>query len=544
MALTGRSIKTPDSAGNESGVVGQSPATPEDFDKFIELVPDAIIGSDAGGSIVFANAQAAELFGYSNEDLLALRVDQLIPERFHHKHEQERTDSFRDLRTRPMHATVGLVARRADGTEIPVDISLTWLKTEQGNIATTAIRDISDRAAADARAHRLESELMLNQARRLESVGQLAGGVAHDFNNQLAVILNYSRFVRAAVEDRPDLHADLDNIVHAAERAAELTSQLLVFSQRDVIKPEPTNANDLVRELCDSLRDELASNLELNIDLADDLGTTSVDRDQLRHSIRELVDNAQHAMPDGGVLGIETANVELDEIYVEAHPDVSHAGRYVRISVTDDGCGMDAEVRERAFEPFFSTRDKSIGNGLGLATVYGSVRQVGGNVFLYSEEGRGTSVKLHFPAVEVPAESRPKASSNGSVAEARGVLVVEDEEAVRRLVDRMLAGKGYEVTLCSSGDEALELLADSDNAFDVMLTDMVMPEMQGTELAERTRELRPELRIVFMSGYSESVIAKQLAGDEPIDLLEKPFTMEALLSKVGQVTGEQKPASA
>lgn len=503
----------------------------------IELVPDAIVGSNADGTIVFANAQAAELFGYANEALLGLNVDQLIPDRFHDKHEQDRTDSFRDLRVRPMHSAVGLVAKHADGTEFPVDISLMWLKTEQGNIATTAIRDISDQAATDARARRLESELMLNQARRLESVGQLAGGVAHDFNNQLAVILNYARFVRAELDDRPDLRADVDSIVRAAEHAAELTSQLLVFSQRDVIKAVPTDVNVLVREFCDSLRDELDPSLDLSVDLADDLWTVNVDRDQLRESIRELADNAQHAMPNGGVLGVETANVELDEIYVEAHPDVAHAGRFVRISVTDDGIGMNAEVRERAFEPFFSTKDKSIGNGLGLATVYGSVRQVGGNVFLYSEEGRGTSVKIHLPAVEFPAESHSSEAGAPNVSEARRVLVVEDEEAVRRLVDRMLAGKDCEVTLCASGEEALKQLADTENDFDVMLTDMVMPEMQGTELAERARELRPDLRIVFMSGYSESVIAKQLAGDEPIDLLEKPFTMEALLNKVGRSTG-------
>lgn len=543
MALTGRSIKTPDAAGNEPEVVGQSSAATEDFDAFIELVPDAILGSDANGAIVFANMQAAALFGYSHADLIGLSIDRLIPERFHDKHEVERKASFDDLRTRPMHTAVDLVARRADGTEFPADISLMWLKTERGNIATTAVRDISDRAAAEARARRLESELMLNQARRLESVGQLAGGVAHDFNNQLAVILNYARFVREAIKDRPELIADVDNIINAADHAAELTSQLLVFSQRDVIKPEPTNANDLVEEISEELRGDLPANIELSVTQDDALWTASADREQLRQSILELAKNAREAMPEGGVLGIETANVELDEIYVEAHPDVANAGRFVRVSVTDDGVGMTPEVRERAFEPFFSTKDKALGNGLGLAMVYGSIGQVGGNVFLYSEEGRGTSVKIHLPAIEVPAGSEPSATDDDPVQKSQSVLVVEDEEAVRRLVDRMLEGRGYEVTLCASGDEALALLADVGNSYDVMLTDMVMPEMQGTELAERAAELRPDLRIVFMSGYSESVIAKQLAGDAPIDLLEKPFTMEALLNKVGAATGQNGSAA-
>lgn len=540
---TGRSIATADAQGKETGAVGHADVTSAGFEKFIELVPDAIVGTNLSGAIVFANSRAAELFGCSRDMLLGMHVNELVPDRFHDAHDQERTASFQDLRRRPMHSAVGLVAKRLDGTEFPADISLMWLETERGSIATTAIRDISDRAAAEARERRLESELMLNQAKRLESVGQLAGGVAHDFNNQLAVILNYARFVRDAIEDQPALRQDMDSIITAAERAAELTSQLLVFSQRDVIKPSLTNVNDLVEELCDALRADLGENTSLSVNLSDDIWTVSVDRDQLRQSILALVENARHAMPDGGVLGIETANVELDEIYIEAHPDVAAAGRYVRVSVTDDGIGMTPEVRERAFEPFFSTKDKAIGNGLGLATVYGSVRQVGGNVFLYSEQNRGTSVKIHLPAVESPLEAEVAVATPRAGTECQYVLVVEDEEAVRRLVERMLATGEYDVTLCASGEQALELLADKDNVFDVMLTDMVMPQMQGTELAERAHELRPELRIVFMSGYSESVIAKQLSGDEPIDLLEKPFTMEALLNKVRNTADSDRPVA-
>lgn len=541
--MTGRSIATPDLQGNSLSAVGRVGVTADGFEEFIELVPDAIVGSDLDGSIRFANSHAAKLFGYPRGALVGVHVNTLIPERLHNAHEKDRLASFGDLRERPMHVVEGLVAKRADGSEFPADISLMWLKTERGNIATTVIRDISARTEAEDRTIRLESELQLNQAKRLESVGQLAGGIAHDFNNQLAVVLNYARFVREAIEDQPQLRDDMDSIVSAAERAAVLTSQLLVFSQRDMLKPAPTNINGVVTELSESLESTLASGTELQIQLSEELWTVSVDRDQLKQVIAELVENACHAMPGGGQIAIETTNVELDEIYAESHPNVDSAGRFVRLSVTDEGHGMSAEVRERAFEPFFSTRDRATGNGLGLATVYGSVRQAGGSVYLYSEEGRGTSVKIHFPAVDSPPLDRPTSAEERYVKDVRSILVVEDEESVRRLIVRMLPADEYDVTLCASGDSALELLEDPENDFDLVLTDMVMPGMQGTELAERARELRPGLRIVFMSGYSASVIAKQQSGDEPIDLLEKPFTMEELLTKVGHAATAKHSAS-
>jgi PAS domain S-box-containing protein len=379
-------------------------------------------------------------------------------------------------------------------------------------------------------------EARLHQAERLESVGQLAGGIAHDFNNILAVILNFAAFMAEELEADSPLRDDLGEIQHAAERAAELTRQLLVFSRREPGNLGAVALNDVVADVERLLRRTLSADVALVTRLAPDLPPVAFEASQGEQALLNLALNARDAMPQGGTLTVETTAIELDAEGARALRDTLDPGAYVRLAVTDTGSGMSDDVMARALEPFFTTKAPGAGTGLGLATLYGAVTQAGGHIELRSSPGRGTTVEVTLPALgrEAPQaeEPQPLAPVASSVGSARRVLLVEDEDAVRRVVCRVLDKHGYVVRSAADGQEAMLLQAQDPEPVDLVLTDLVMPGVSGNELVAQLRAHQPGLRAVYMSGYSEDVAVQRGIAEDGTAVLDKPFTAQSLLHSV------------
>jgi two-component system cell cycle sensor histidine kinase/response regulator CckA len=373
-------------------------------------------------------------------------------------------------------------------------------------------------------------EEQLRQAQRIEAVGRLAGGVAHDFNNLLTAILGYSDIVLEQLPSGDRLRHYVGEIKKAGERAASLTRQLLAFSRQQVLAPLVLDLNAVVADMEKMLRRLIGEDIELVTVLGHDLARVKADPSQLEQVIMNLAVNARDAMPEGGRLSLATANFLVDEAYAQRHVGLK-PGPYVTLTVTDTGCGMDAETLSRIFEPFFTTKEKGKGTGLGLSTVYGVVKQSGGYIEVESEPGRGTAFRVYLPQVEeslTNVKEREPAAAPSSGAET--ILLVEDEESVRTLVESVLRSKGYKVIPAARGDEALALSEQYAQPIALMLVDMVMPRMSGRELARRLAPLHPETKVLFMSGYAGSSASDGLDADT--HFIQKPFTSEALARKV------------
>jgi nitrogen-specific signal transduction histidine kinase/CheY-like chemotaxis protein len=386
--------------------------------------------------------------------------------------------------------------------------------------------------AIDAEEER-QLQQQLQRAQRLESVGQLAGGIAHDFNNILGVIMNYAEFVADEIPPDSKAQGDVEEIRRAAERAAALTRQLLIFSRREVAKPEVLYLREVVADLENLLRRALGERVELDIRFGSERLPIEIDPGQLEQVLVNLAVNGRDAMPEGGRLVIEVELAELDEEYVHMHPG-TEAGNYVRLKVSDTGIGMDAATVDRIFEPFFTTKDD--GTGLGLATVYGIVTGAGGRIDVYSEPDIGTTVKVHLPVCESQPDAPEAMPGAGPGGDGEVVLVVEDEPDVRRMAERILGKGGYTVIGTTRGAEAIELCRDARQRIDLLLTDVIMSEMLGTELVERVREIQPPMRVIYMSGYSHEVLAPQALTENGAGaFIEKPFSARQLLELVREV---------
>jgi DNA-binding NtrC family response regulator len=387
---------------------------------------------------------------------------------------------------------------------------------------------IRDRLQVQAERERLENRLQ--QSQRMESLGQLAGGVAHDFNNLLAVILGCVSFVAEATAGNDSVNADVEQIRTAAEQAAQLTRQLLIFARREHVQLEALDLGAIVSELQGLLARSIGERVKLVVRGAADLPAIRADRGQVEQVLINLAVNARDAMPDGGTLTIEPGITTLDEEYARRHPEVM-PGRYVALSVSDDGMGMSPDVVTRIFEPFFTTKPVGKGTGLGLATVHGIVTAVGGSLSVSSELGAGTTIQAFFPVVEEqPTATAAAAASSDVRGGGETILVVEDEPGVLAVTARILRGNGYTVLAAATGAEAQALAADHE--IDLLLTDLVMPEITGVQLVERIRQLRPDAAVLFMSGYSQDVLGQQPGLDDSIPLIQKPFTGPALLQGV------------
>ncbi|HEX9776224.1 MAG TPA: PAS domain S-box protein [Actinomycetota bacterium] len=617
----------------------------------IERAPDAIVLVDAGGVIKLVNSQTEILFGYGRDELVGSRVEALVPEHLARRHAELRAAYAAHPETRPMGAGLALFARRKDGSEFPVDISLAPVRTENGVLVSAFIHDVTERTLAErarallaaivsscqdaiigvdadgrvaswnpaaetlygyraeealgrtvqellvppddvpeheqkfARAaagehvsvheavrftkasravsvsiaispvrnsrgeiigvasihrditerKRAEKErelLKQQQSQRLESLGQLAGGVAHDFNNLLAAILNYAELILDEPENVESVRDDVGEIVRAAQRAAALVHQLLVFGRREIVKPEVLDLNDIVRELEQLFRHTIGEHIELRAALAHGLMPVKIDPSGVEQVCMNLVVNARDAMPGGGALTIETRNVEISEDFEDLSVNL-RAGRYVRLSVSDSGSGMPPEVLARVFEPFYTTKPQGVGTGLGLATVYGIVTQAGGGVHIYSEPGVGTAVRVYLPVTDEAAgvSSQGQAPSEQIAGAGETIVVVEDEDLVREPTVRVLSRRGYAVLAARNGAEALEVIRTHDGPVDLLITDVVMPQMSGVELAAHLHELHPGTPVLFTSGYPQDLLERgQVLSGRP--LLEKPYSTGDLLGRV------------
>lgn len=491
----------------------------------LDSATQAIVSIDRTGKIVLTNRRAHEMFGYSAEELLGAGIEILLPESKRSSHRGEREDYFARPRIRPMGIGMDLAGRRKDGKEFPVEVSLSYLEMPQGVFAIAFVSDISQRKE-------LEDQLM--HAQKMEAVGRLAGGVAHDFNNMLTVIAGYNRMILDELSPLDPLRGYAEEILKAADRAGALTNQLLAFSRRQIMKPRVINVNAVIEQTEKMLRRLIGEDIELVFGLKSDSGNIRVDPGHVEQAIMNLAVNARDAMPLGGRLTLETANVHLDENYAKTHMGVT-PGEFVMIAVSDSGIGMDAETKRRIFEPFFTTKEKGKGTGLGLATVYGMIKQAGGDIWVYSEPNRGTTFKLYFPRVQDQVTDTPQGEGDSPHGSNETILVVEDEQAVRDLTVRMLRRLGYSVLIAAGGAEALAICASHSDRIALLLTDVVMPNMSGRQLADALAGTRPDMKVIYLSGYTENTVIHHGVLDSGIEFLPKPFSREVLAKKIREV---------
>jgi signal transduction histidine kinase/FixJ family two-component response regulator len=404
--------------------------------------------------------------------------------------------------------------------------------------------DVTERKLAEAALHRSEDQL--RQGQKMEAMGRLAGGVAHDFNNLLTAINGYAEILAHAMQEEDPLRGNVEEIRRAGDRAASLTRQLLTFSRRQILTRRVVNLNDSVAEVREMLVRLIGEDVQLETIAAPDLATVSADPGQIEQVILNLALNSRDAMPKGGRLLIETSNVHLDPRQSGVFFAI-HSGPGVRLTVTDTGTGMTDEIKSHIFEPFFTTKPQGQGTGLGLCTVYGIVQQAGGNISVRSEPGMGTSISVYLPALERKAiAENPPPASDGALASENGgetVLLVEDEEVVRRLVSELLVRQGYRVLTAASGKEALEIAGRHPEEIDLLLTDVVMAGMSGRELAEKLLAGRPLTRVLYMSGYTDDAILRHGVSQGGGDFLSKPFSSPELIRKVRQMLGAPAQAS-
>jgi PAS domain S-box-containing protein len=502
----------------------------ERFERAFERNPSGLtIARQSDRRIIEANPAFLAMIGYERDEVVGRRASEVgFGEDTVLREMRTELDRVGVLRGKEL----SLRTKSGDTREAIGSFELAEVRGEA--VVLGSFLDVTERRAAERR--REEIETRLRQSERLEALGQLAGGVAHDLNNILAITWNYADFLADRFPAGDPGHDDLTQIRRAAERGQAFTRQLLTFARRGAVVPTELRLDELLGELRSMLGRALPESIVFDLTVSPEVWSIVADRGHIEQIVLNLVVNAGDAMPEGGRLVVKATNVEYDEDTALQHPELS-PGRYVLLSVSDTGHGMTPEVIERAFEPFFTTKPAGKGTGLGLATVYGIAKQAGGRVSIYSEVGRGTTVRVLLPAIVPSAAPAPRAHAPVVIHHGRVVLLVEDEGAVREAARRILHSAGYQVLTAASGEEALALVVEREKAIDLLLTDMVMPGMSGRELARRISATRPAIRIVYMSGYSDEAIVRAANGDETI-LVQKPFTREPLLMAVASALAE------
>ena len=511
------------------------PAASRILATLIEASPLAIVTFDPEGVVTMWNPAAERIFGWPEDEALGMHLP-FVP--------AEKQTEFLALRRRALLGEVftepELHRRRADGSPIVVSVSTAPLRRPDGTIygIMSILMDVTERKAAEETRERLTIvEEQLRQSQKMEAVGRLAGGVAHNFNNLLTAISGYSDLLLHRLPDYSTLRRDVEEIRKAGDRAAALTRQLLAFSRRQFLQPKVLDLNTVVTKMGQMLRSLIGENIELSFDLSPSISLVKADPGQIEQVIVNLAVNSRDAMPDGGRITIATADADLSSSYAAAHPEVV-PGPHVLLSVADTGQGMSDEAQAHLFEPFFTTKERGKGTGLGLPTVYGIVQQSGGHIRVNSAAEHGSTFLIYLPRVEDPQNGAKGADRPILPHPSPGtetVLLAEDEEVVRRLAREILSGNGYRVLEAGNGREALLLSEAHRGEIHLLLTDVVMPKMSGRELGERIRLHRPDLRILYMSGYTDDAILRHGVLVDGIPFLQKPFTAEVLARKVREV---------
>ena len=636
----------------------------------LEALPDATVAVDERGTIIQANSQTEKLFGYDRDELIGQKVEVLVPDRYRGQHHQHRDNFARTPKTRRMGADLDLYGRRRNGSEFPVEISLSPIVSEQGTFVLSAIRDISDRKKIEAELRRANEELyqrtaeqlgeyrsrlasiidssedailskgldgtitswnkgaeriygysaaevvgkriniltpadrpdeiaeilqkiangesiehyesvrvakdgrrldvsisvsplrnaigeiigasaiardmtsqkraetQLRQVQKMEAVGRLAGGVAHDFNNILGIVNACTEFLRDRIDPSAEPSVYVNNIKKAVERGTALTRQLLAFSRTPAIQPQLLDLNDRLKEITKLLRPLLGEDVEVVLAFHVHSALIEADPGQLDQIVVNLAVNARDAMPRGGKFVLETREVNVDDDFAEQHQALK-SGKYIALAVSDTGCGMDDATITRIFEPFFTTKEAGKGTGLGLATVYGIVKQNAGHIFVYSELEHGTTFKIYLPSAEHKLATAPDSETQTLTPGHYNstILLVEDDAVMRSLTAQLLREHGYTVVEADDGNSALAHVQAHPEGIDLLLTDVVMKRMSGPELADRLHASRPDLKVIYMSGYTGQLMANREVLKPGVTLLEKPFTRHALLNTIHTALG-------
>jgi len=520
LAVTGL-VLGPTTAGRQRAE-GALREAHESLEAVIQSSPLAIYTLDTASTVRSWNPAAEALYGWRADEVIGQRLPTIVHDPDDHVRLRERVLQGETLRG------VEVSRTKKDGSPITLSLSVAPLQDGAGRV--TGMLSI---AADLTEVRRLE--VQYRQAQKMEAVGRLAGGIAHDFNNLLTAILGTTGLLLEDLGSESRARLDVQEIEKAAKRAAGLTRQLLVFSRQQVLEPRVLDLNALVGNLETMLRRLIGEDIELRTALSAEVTAVRADPGQVEQAVVNLVVNARDAMPQGGRLTVETANVELDPRYAEAHVP-TRPGPYVLLAVSDTGVGMDAATKARLFEPFFTTKEVGRGTGLGLATVYGIVKQSGGYIWVYSEPGQGTTFKIYFPRVaSTPERPDVAASAPLMVGGSETVLVAEDQPEVRQLTTRVLELRGYTVLAAASGEEALDLAAQYANRIHILVTDVIMPGISGRELARRLVATQHGLKVLFVSGYTNEAIHHRGLLEPGGAFLQKPFTGEALARKVRQV---------
>ena len=498
----------------------------ERFRMLVETAPTGIIIADKKGRILEANAHTFQMFGYERNELIGQPVETLLSQALRSTHEKHRDSYGANPHARPMGVGMDLFARRKDGTEFPVEISLGPLVTQGETLVSAAIVDITARK-------KMEEQLRLSQ--RMEAIGRLAGGVAHDFNNLITVILGCCDALSCELPPDHPASRKVEMVRKAGASAADLTRQLLAFGRKQILQPKVIEPKEIVNGVASILGRLIGADINLHVSVDPAVGCVNADPGQVEQILVNLAANARDAMPNGGRLTIEVSNAELDENYQKQHPPAI-PGPYVMIAVTDTGCGMDRKTQAQIFDPFFTTKEFGRGTGLGLATVYGIVKQSGGYIWVYSELGKGTVFKVYLPLVEREMPKDVHGDPDG--APQRGtetILLAEDSESLREMAREYLESIGYTVIEAASGTEALQRSSEFAGAIHVLLTDVVMPEMNGRELADQIVQKRPGIKVLFTSGYTDDAIVRHGVLEPGIAFIQKPYRPRALARKIREV---------
>lgn len=500
------------------------------YRRLFESAKDGILILNADtGKVIDVNPFLMELLGFSYESFLGKAIwelgifNDIIANQ----------DKFSELQQKKYVRYENLPLKTIDGRIIEVEFVSNVYEMKRQKVIQCNIRDITERRKEEKSRELLQEQLI--QSQKLEAVGMLSAGIAHDFNNILTTIIGNAELVMMDTAKEDHRHEMLKEITEAGEKAAGLIRQLLFFSRKQILQPMVLNLNEIVKEVEKMLRRIIGEDIELRITLAPDLRQVEADMSQIEQVIMNLCVNAKDAMPKGGHLTIETGNVDLDEEYARMHLSVT-AGSYVMLAVSDSGTGMTPEVKSHIFQPFFTTKEQGKGTGLGLSTIYGIVNQNKGNIYVYSEPGKGSVFKVYFPECKkyssVPKEmEKNKPSLQGSET----VLVVEDNEMVRNTTLKTIQRFGYRVLTAPDGLEALRICREHDGPIHLLLTDVVMPGVGGKDLAEQAQGMRSDMKVLFMSGYTDDAIVRHGVIEKGIAFLQKPFTTNRLVEKIRDV---------